>query len=116
MDGISILLILILQTLLIPTVAPLHRTGARTAFVNENADVFITGTLDSKGRITVPADVRSRLGLEPGDEICAVLNPAQVERIPVDDPVEAQNILEQYNDVRQFRYADGTLEVVQDEG
>jgi AbrB family looped-hinge helix DNA binding protein len=85
-----------------------------TAFQCRNASAFITGTLDTKGRITIPADVRSRFGLDPGDDVQAVLNPVRIDRVPVDSPADAQQMLQDYEDVRWFRYADGVLEVVRD--
>ncbi|MFB6204680.1 MAG: AbrB/MazE/SpoVT family DNA-binding domain-containing protein [Candidatus Nanohaloarchaea archaeon] len=68
-----------------------------------------SATLDSKGRVTVPAEIRKRFGLEKGDrvslELSRVLLRVEVERR------EALGIIREL-DAEEFRYSDGTLEVV----
>lgn len=74
----------------------------------------ITATLDDRGRITVPAALRDRADLEPGDTVQVRLAPVRIDRIRVDGPADARDRLDGIGDARAFTYRDGILEVVRD--
>ena len=73
-----------------------------------------TGTVDTKGRITIPSSLRSRLGLKPSDVIELAVTPDRIDRYEVGSLQEAREILEQYQQVESFSYEAGVLEVVAD--
>ncbi|MFB6294332.1 MAG: AbrB/MazE/SpoVT family DNA-binding domain-containing protein [Candidatus Nanohaloarchaea archaeon] len=68
--------------------------------------------LDSKGRLTVPAKLRDRYGLAKGDTFRVSIDSVEVERIAVDGPEEARQVLDEFDDIESFSYRDGVLEVV----
>lgn len=65
--------------------------------------------LDSKGRVTVPAELRDRLGIEQGDRVSVRIT-GEAKRVETGRE-EALKIVEEL-DADEFRYSDGTLEVV----
>jgi antitoxin PrlF len=48
-----------------------------------------TATLTNKGQVTIPADVRKRLGLHPGDRIAFVIEHDAVRLLREENRVEA---------------------------
>lgn len=48
-----------------------------------------TSVLTSKGQVTIPADVRRRLGLSPGDRLAFVLDGDQVRLVRRENRIEA---------------------------
>ena len=46
-------------------------------------------TLTSKGQVTIPADVRKRLGLHPGDRIAFLVEGDEVRLVRKENRVEA---------------------------
>jgi AbrB family looped-hinge helix DNA binding protein len=48
-----------------------------------------TSTLTSKGQVTIPADVRRRLGLRPGDRVAFVVDGDEVRLVRKESRVEA---------------------------
>ncbi|MFB6203159.1 MAG: AbrB/MazE/SpoVT family DNA-binding domain-containing protein [Candidatus Nanohaloarchaea archaeon] len=77
-------------------------------------DAFtFTGQVDSKGRVTVPAEIRDRLGIERGDEVRLELSGTTVLRREVDRR-EAVEIVDSL-DAEEFTYSRGVLEVVLNE-
>lgn len=76
---------------------------------------IFTGSLDAKGRLTVPARIRSRFGLEQGARVTVLIEPSSVDRYQVDSFEKAQQLLAQYDSVASFSYQDGVLEVVCDD-
>lgn len=74
-----------------------------------------SATIDSKGRITIPARIRNRLGLEEGDEVSLSLNASRVVVEQVNSYQEALELIEQLDNVQSFSYNEGIVEVVVDE-
>ncbi|MFB6208484.1 MAG: AbrB/MazE/SpoVT family DNA-binding domain-containing protein [Candidatus Nanohaloarchaea archaeon] len=68
-----------------------------------------SATIDSKGRVTVPSELRDRFGLEPGDQVSLEIS-GELFRVDADRE-KALEIVEELG-VEEFRYSDGTLEVV----
>ena len=60
----------------------------------------ILSTITSKGQVTIPAEVRKRLGLKTGDRIVFVLG----------DAGEVRLIVPQYPDIESLRGAAGSLD------
>jgi len=48
-----------------------------------------TSTLTSKGQVTIPAEVRRRLGLHPGDRVAFVVDGDEVRLVRKESQVEA---------------------------
>ena len=48
-----------------------------------------TSILTSKGQVTVPADIRRRLGLAPGDRVAFILDGDHVELVRRENRIEA---------------------------
>lgn len=74
--------------------------------------VRFSAELDSKGRVTIPAEIRKRLGLEPGDRVSLELESGRVLRKEFSSKSEALQYLEELENVRSFSFSSGTLEVV----
>ncbi|MDY6770714.1 MAG: AbrB/MazE/SpoVT family DNA-binding domain-containing protein [Candidatus Nanohaloarchaea archaeon] len=72
-------------------------------------------SLDSKGRLTVPSEVRKKYDLERGDTFRISLESIEVEEVEVAGVEEAQEVLQELEDVEWFFYRDGVLEVVLDD-
>ena len=82
-----------------------------TAFTDKTT---FSATLDSKGRLTVPARLRSSLGLEAGNEVKLVLANVSIKRYQANNLQEALEIISQLDNVQEFSFADGQLKVVRD--
>ena len=48
-----------------------------------------TSTLTTKGQVTIPADVRRRLGLRPGDQVGFIVEGDQVRVLRQESRIEA---------------------------
>jgi AbrB family looped-hinge helix DNA binding protein len=48
-----------------------------------------TSTLTSKGQVTIPAEVRRRLGLQPGDHVGFILEGGEVRLVRKQQRIEA---------------------------
>ena len=48
-----------------------------------------TSTLTSKGQVTIPADVRKRLGLHPGDPVAFIVEGNEVRLVRRESRIEA---------------------------
>lgn len=80
-------------------------------FTGSNS-VRFSAKLDSKGRITVPADIRNRLNLKKGDEIPLVLESGNFVRKKFSSDAEALNFLSDLENVKSFRFDGEVLEAV----
>jgi len=74
--------------------------------------VRFSGQLDSKGRITIPARIRKKLGLEKGSQVSLLLEPDRVVREEVSGYREALETVEKFQDVESFSFNGGVVEVV----
>jgi antitoxin PrlF len=48
-----------------------------------------TSTVTSKGQVTIPADVRKRLGLQPGDHVGFIVDGDEVRLVRRESRIEA---------------------------
>lgn len=48
-----------------------------------------TSTLTTKGQVTIPAEVRRRMGLRPGDRVAFVLRDGEVRLVRQETRIEA---------------------------
>ena len=48
-----------------------------------------TSTLTTKGQVTIPADVRRRLGLHPGDRVAFIVDGDEVRLVRRENRIEA---------------------------
>lgn len=48
-----------------------------------------TSTLTAKGQVTIPADVRKRLGLHPGDHVAFIVEGDEVRLVRRESRIEA---------------------------
>ena len=48
-----------------------------------------TSTLTTKGQVTIPADVRKRLGLHPGDRVAFIVDGDEVRLVRRENRIEA---------------------------
>lgn len=71
-----------------------------------------SATLDSKGRVTVPASMRKSLNIEQGDELTLALPDTEIQQYSVSSKEEALELLEELEDVEEFNFSGNTLEVV----
>lgn len=67
-------------------------------------------SIDSKGRITIPASVRNKLGLQQGEQITLSVEDAEVIRKEVSRSKAIKLISSM--DVESFSYSNGVLEVI----
>ncbi|MFB6116376.1 MAG: AbrB/MazE/SpoVT family DNA-binding domain-containing protein [Candidatus Nanosalina sp.] len=74
--------------------------------------VGFSARIDSKGRVTVPARIRNRLDLEKGDELRLSLESCKVLRKEFSSKAEALEFLSGLEDVKEFSFSSGVLEVV----
>jgi AbrB family looped-hinge helix DNA binding protein len=67
-------------------------------------------SIDSKGRITIPASVRNKLGLQQGDPVTLSVEESEVIRKEVSrsEAIELINSM----DTESFSYSNGVLEVI----
>ncbi len=70
--------------------------------------------MDSKGRITIPAELRRKLGLENGDIVWFELKASKKVKRQVETPMEAIEFVDSLESVRSFRYSEGEVEVFLD--
>lgn len=82
--------------------------------LNQRTTAF-SARLDSKGRITIPSQIRNRLSLEAGDRVSLCVSSPRVLVREVEDTKEAINLVESLDPIRSFSYCSGTVEVVLDE-
>jgi AbrB family looped-hinge helix DNA binding protein len=80
--------------------------------VEEFTPVQFSATLDSKGRVTVPSEVRDRIGLEPGDKISLSLDSTRVLSKSFSSKEEAMEFPAGIEEVESFSFSSGMLEVV----
>jgi AbrB family looped-hinge helix DNA binding protein len=81
---------------------------------NEQTSGF-SARLDSKGRITVPSQVRDRFSLEAGDRVSLCVSSPKVLVREVGGRREAIEVVESLDSVKSFSYCSGILEVALDE-
>lgn len=74
--------------------------------------VKFSAELDSKGRVTVPAEIRDRVGLEPGDSVSLELKSGRVLRKRFSSKSKALQYLEEMENVESFSFSSGILEAV----
>ncbi|MFB6241180.1 MAG: AbrB/MazE/SpoVT family DNA-binding domain-containing protein [Candidatus Nanosalina sp.] len=74
--------------------------------------IKFSAQLDSKGRVTVPAEARDRLGLEAGDRISLGLDSTEVLRREFPSRGEALDFLQGLEAVESFSYDGEVLKVV----
>jgi AbrB family looped-hinge helix DNA binding protein len=72
----------------------------------------LKGQLDSKGRLTVPAEIRENLGLESGDQISVTLESSSFIRKKFDSKFEAIQFLSELENFEKFNFDGEILEVV----
>ncbi|MFB6144201.1 MAG: AbrB/MazE/SpoVT family DNA-binding domain-containing protein [Candidatus Nanohaloarchaea archaeon] len=70
--------------------------------------------LDSKGRVTVPAELRNSLGIEPGDTVQLSLDATNIQVFDVETALEAVEVVEGLEEVRRFDFDGNVLKVVLD--
>ncbi|MFB6159493.1 MAG: AbrB/MazE/SpoVT family DNA-binding domain-containing protein [Candidatus Nanohalobium sp.] len=68
--------------------------------------------VDSKGRVTIPAQIRNRLNLSEDEQVSLSIQSRKVVREEVEGKQEALQLLSQFDSVESFKYSDGILEVV----
>ncbi len=71
--------------------------------------------LDSKGRVTVPAQVRDKLDLGKGDRISLEIGSSRVLRKKFDSNSRALNFVRDLQGAKEFSFDGEVLEVVLDE-
>lgn len=79
--------------------------------VDAFTEIAFSGVIDSRGRLTLPSDIRQRLDIGEGDRLTLKLNSIKIERNEVDSIQEAIEILSKSEGVKSFSFSDGTLEV-----
>jgi len=77
--------------------------------------ISFSGKIDSKGRITVPARIRNKLGLENGDKISLSLESGKIISKDFTSEEEALEFLSSLENVKSFSFDGNVLEVVLDE-
>lgn len=71
-----------------------------------------SATVDSKGRVVIPARIRNQIGLEEGDQISLSIEASKVVVEEVGSYREAIEFVESFNSVDSFCYSNGVVEVV----
>lgn len=71
-----------------------------------------SASLDSKGRITVPAEIRNKYNLEEGDSVKLELRNCSTRSKKVSSLEEAQNFIQRFEQVEKFFFDGKTVEVV----
>ncbi|MFP4038506.1 MAG: AbrB/MazE/SpoVT family DNA-binding domain-containing protein [Candidatus Nanohaloarchaea archaeon] len=74
--------------------------------------VSFSATLDSKGRVTVPARIRDKLELEKGGRLSITVETVKVLTREVEDFQEALQFIQELGSVKSFSFSDGKVEVV----
>jgi AbrB family looped-hinge helix DNA binding protein len=77
-------------------------------------EVSFSASLDSKGRITVPARIRNKLDLEKGDEISLILDSDNLIRKSFSSKSKALEYISSLEDVKSFSFDGEVLEAVLD--
>lgn len=67
--------------------------------------------LDSKGRITVPANIRKKLGLEKGDRVKFSVRTSRIRSKKVSSIDEALNFVKSFDSVENFSFDGEEVEV-----
>jgi AbrB family looped-hinge helix DNA binding protein len=67
-------------------------------------------SIDSKGRITIPASVRNKIGLQQGEKVTLSVEDSEVIRKEVSRS-KAIELINSMN-VESFSYSNGVLEVI----
>lgn len=75
------------------------------------SELEFSGRIDSKGRITVPSNVRGKLGLEKGDRVRLALQSGTVIRKEFSSKKEALEFLKGVEEVKSFSFDGEFLEV-----
>lgn len=71
--------------------------------------------LDTKGRVTIPAEIREQFNLQQGDTIQAGVFSFKVETREVESYKQAVELLQEFESVESFTYTEGILEVILNE-
>lgn len=82
------------------------------AFTNDLPKLEFSAAVDSKGRVTIPARIRDRLSIQPGDEIYLGLSPSTLIVEEVGSREEALRFIESFDSLRSFSYEAGVVEVL----
>ncbi|MFB6115235.1 MAG: AbrB/MazE/SpoVT family DNA-binding domain-containing protein [Candidatus Nanohalobium sp.] len=82
------------------------------AVFTDVSEVRFSGKIDSKGRITVPARIRKKLGLKAGDELEVSVNNCEVKRKQVSGFEEAKAFVQDFSEVKSFSFDGEKVEVV----
>ncbi|WP_414837306.1 AbrB/MazE/SpoVT family DNA-binding domain-containing protein [Candidatus Nanosalina sp. VS9-1] len=69
-------------------------------------------TLDSKGRVTLPASVRRKLGLEKGDKVKISAKNPRIRSREASCIEEALSFLQEFDSVETFSFNGERVEVV----
>ncbi len=77
--------------------------------------VRFSGKIDSKGRVTIPARIRKRLGIGSGDRISISVKIGRLIEKKMDSEKEALEFLNSLDKVKSFKYDGDKLEVVLDD-
>ena len=68
--------------------------------------------IDSKGRITIPSEIRDRSGREPGDEIRVSVENCRIRREEASSFEEAKAFIDGFSAVESFPFDGEQVEVV----
>jgi len=74
--------------------------------------IQFSGKVDSKGRVTVPARIRDKIGVGKGDRVSLILNSREVVQERVEDYQEALDFVRQFESIQSFSFEGGLVEVV----
>lgn len=74
--------------------------------------VKFSGKIDSKGRVTIPSEIRNKLGLENGDRVPLVLQSSKVIRKEFNSKQKALNFISDLEGVESFSFDGKVLKVV----
>jgi AbrB family looped-hinge helix DNA binding protein len=80
--------------------------------VDAFTEIAFSGVIDSRGRVTLPSDIRQRLEIGEGDRVTLKLNSLSIERKEVSSIEDAIEFLSESDGLKSFSYSSGTLEVV----
>jgi AbrB family looped-hinge helix DNA binding protein len=71
-----------------------------------------SASMDSRGRVTIPADLREKLKLDSNEKVDISIKSPDTYRKEVESFSEAKRILSCFEDVESFSFEEGVLEVV----